>query len=271
VTTSRFYERSSLFVTAYDALHLTDMGGTRVGGDVEFYRELAAEQGGPILELACGTGRVAIPLAAAGFDVVGLDLSSPMLEIGRSKQRAAPSPVSSRLTFVHGDMRDFDLGRTFPLAVIAFRSFASLLTVDDQRLCLTAIRRHLEPQGLLAVNVFDPRLDLCVPDPPGDYPHTRGQAGLAGGNSVEVVVTERRNDPLRQILAETWQVTERRPDGGIEGQEWEELVLRWTYRYELYHLLELSGFGVVAEYSDFAKSPPAYGGELVIVARRTDP
>jgi SAM-dependent methyltransferase len=266
MTGNRFYARPGLRVDAYDALHPTDVPGGAFAGDVAFYRDLAARQGGPILELACGTGRVAFPLADAGFEVIGVDLSMPMLEIAMAKQRAVPSPVASRLTFVHGDMRDFNLGRRFRMVVIAFRSFAALLTVDDQRQCLMAIRRHLDPNGLLTLNVFDPRLDLCVPEPPGEYPQPRGRARLASGNSVEAAATERQNDPLRQVLTETWRFIERRPDGSVATEETEELVLRWTYRYELHHLLELMGFDLVAEYSDYAKSPPAYGRELVVVA-----
>jgi hypothetical protein len=153
--------------------------------------------------------------------------------------------------------------------IIAFRSFAALLTVDEQRRCLAAVRRHLEPGGLLALDVFDPLLHLCVPDPPGEFPQPRGRARLDSGGYVEVAATARRNDPVRQVLAESWRAIETRPDGTVAREDSDELVLRWTYRHELYHLLELTGFDVVAEYSDFEKSPPAYGRELVMVARAT--
>jgi len=267
-STPRFYSERTLLVEAYDALHATDMSGKPIEGDAVFYRELAEEQGGPIVDLGCGTGRIAFFLAEVGFEVVGLDRSEPMLAIAESKRRAAPREIASRVKLVAGDMADFELVRRFRLVVIAFRSFANLLTVAAQRSCLAAVRRHLEPGGVLTIDLFDPRLDLCVPDPPGEYPQPRGEATLPdSGNRVEVVATERRNDPLRQVLTEVWRLTERSPDGGIVRQENEELVLRWTYRYELHHLLELAGFELVAEYSDFAKSPSAYGRELIVVAR----
>jgi hypothetical protein len=71
-------------------------------------------------------------------------------------------------------------------------------------------------------------------------------------------------------MTETWRFTERGADGTVLREEIEEFVLRWTYRYELHHLLELSGFDMVNEYSDFRRSPPVYGRELVVVARRGD-
>jgi ubiquinone/menaquinone biosynthesis C-methylase UbiE len=270
MSTPRFYHQSGLLVTAYDALHPPDMAGSPIEGDVGFYRSLAAEQGGPVLELACGTGRIALALAADGFDMVGVDRSRPMLAIAEAKRRVAGAGAT-RVEFVEGDMRTVELGRTFGLAIIAFRSFASLLTVDDQRRCLSTVWRHLDSRGVLVLDLFDPRLDLCLPDPPDDYPHSRGRALLPDtGTTVEAEVTARHNDPLTQVLTETWRHTERASDGSILRQELDELVLRWTYRYELHHLLGLSRFDLVAEYSDFGKSPPAYGHELVIVARRRD-
>lgn len=268
--TRRFYQESSLVVASYDTLNSAERAGLGVEGDVEFYRSLAAHQGGPILEFACGTGRVAIPLAQDGLEVLGVDRSRPMLEVAESKRRLVAPEVAGRIELVEGDMRDVALARTFPLAIIAFRSFAHLLTVDDQRRCLRNVHRHLDPGGLLALNIFDPRLDLCLPDPAATYPQPRGTAELAAGALVEVEAVARNNDPLRQLMTETWRFTERAADGTVLRQEIEELVLRWTYRYELYHLLELSGFDVIDEYSDFRRSPPVYGRELVVLARRGD-
>jgi SAM-dependent methyltransferase len=120
----RFYQQPSLFVGTYDVLNSPEKAGMGVEGDVEFYRSLASEQGGPILELACGTGRVAFPLAEGGFRVVGVDRSRPMLAVAESKHRAANQAVASRLEFVEGDMRDFQLHRTFQAVATSVRTRA---------------------------------------------------------------------------------------------------------------------------------------------------
>ena len=268
VAMRRFYQQPSLFVATYDLLNSPAKAGMGVEGDVDFYRSLANEEGDPILELACGTGRVAFPLAEDGFNVVGVDRSRAMLAVAESKHRAADPAVASRLEFVEADMRDVQLGRTFRLVIIAFRSFAHLLTVDDQRRCLENVHLHLDRGGLLALNVFDPRLDLCMPNDSASYPQSRGRANLAEtATYVDLEAIARVNDPVLQVMTETWRLTERTEAGAVLREEVEELVIRWTYRYELHHLLELSGFEDVTEYSDFTRSPPTYGRELVVLAR----
>ncbi len=263
-----FYWRESLNVETYDLRHPPAMEGTPIAGDVAFFEHLAQETGGPVLELACGTGRVALTLAEAGLDVTGLDRSEPMLALAREKLAAAPREVAERLTLVHGDMATFDLGRTFGLVVIAFRSFQSLLTPELQASCLRAAHAHLRPGGLLALDLFDPLLDKCAPGAtPFEHSISRGDVWLPSGHAVRVTVTSRDVDPLTQVMRETWRFTETDPGGTVVRVQDEDLRLRWTYRHELRYLLALGGFTVEAEYSDFAGSPPTYGRELILVAR----
>jgi SAM-dependent methyltransferase len=138
---------------AYDA----DMGrDADTMDDVPFYVDLAREaaaSGLPVLELGCGTGRVTIPIARAGVEVVGLDSSPAMLGIARRKAAA----VGADVTWVEGDMRDFALDQRFGLVIIPFRSFLHLLTDADQEACLACVRRHLIPGGRFALNFFVPR------------------------------------------------------------------------------------------------------------------
>jgi SAM-dependent methyltransferase len=262
MTTPTFYGQPSLHVAAYDLLHPEVPGGD----DIAFFRALAEQVEGPILELGCGTGRVAIPLAEAGFDVVGLDRSAAMLDVARARRRALDPKVRHRLRLVVGDMADLRVRGRFGLILAAFRVFMALLDGEAQRAALAGARRHLRPGGLLAIDLFDPRLDLLHP---GDQPGRPAQAAtLSSGNRVSSVVLGRHNDPLRQVLVERWRFTETGRDGTIVREEDEELSLRWTYRAEMGHLLELEGFEVVAEYSDYSGAGPAYGGEQIWVARR---
>src|SRR3990170_3104384 len=115
--------------------------------DVAFYVEMARESGGPALEIGCGTGRILLPTARAGIDIVGLDGSELMLAICRKRLSSEPSEVKSRVQLVRGDMRRFDLGRTFSLITTPFRPFQHLITVEDQLSCLGCIHRHLVDGG----------------------------------------------------------------------------------------------------------------------------
>jgi SAM-dependent methyltransferase len=263
VTDPAFYSRRSLHVESYDALYPEIPGGD----DIAFFRHLATETGGPVLELGCGSGRVTIPIAEAGFRTVGLDRSAPMLDLARARRRSLPSDVAERLELVEGDMTSLDLHRRFGLVFAAFRVFMALLDRDAQRSALAGIRRHLRPGGLVAIDLFDPRLEYLAPGDQAGFTR-RETVVLSTGNRVVAEALTRHNDPVRQVFSELWRFTEATPDGTLIREEREELQLRWTYRHEMRNLLELAGFDVVAEYSDYAGSGPAYGGEQVWVARR---
>src|SRR5829696_8296423 len=117
----------------YDVLSAAIAPTSSHEGDVPFFRRLAGERGGPILEIGSGTGRVAAALAADGFEVVGVDRSRAMLRLAEERRAALPPAVASRLTFREGDMTALTLGRTFALIVAPSRVFQFALTSDAQR------------------------------------------------------------------------------------------------------------------------------------------
>jgi ubiquinone/menaquinone biosynthesis C-methylase UbiE len=261
---NRFYEGpGSLFVEAYDAFYSD--APPQIAGDVAFYDGLARQTGGPVLELACGTGRIALALAAAGLDVVGVDTSEGMLTIARRKAAELPAGARDRVTLINQDMSELNLGRRFGFIVIPFRSFQHLLTIDLQRKCLQGIHRRLEPSGRLALHLFDPRLDLLsgqsspAPKLSGTHPAT--------GRRYAGEVLETRFDHVAQVRTDLWRYSEIDASGKAVAEDRRAMRLRWTYRWELHHLLELCGFAVEVEQSDFAGAGPAYGKELIIVAR----
>lgn len=259
-----FYEHPSLNVETYDAR--TDLAP--IEGDVDFYLELARDQGGPILDIGGGTGRVAWPIAAAGFQVTTLDRSEAMLAVSRAKAELWGVDVAARTTFVVAE-REIELGSRFGLAIAPFRVLQALLTPDDQRRALERIARHLRPGGLFVAHLFDPLLELYTPmDGPAADPDRGTVRHPSTGHMVEIRVLPRTNDPLAQVLTESWEFRELGQDGQPVRIEEETLRMRWTYRYEMRYLLERAGFAVEAEYSDFHRSPPRYGAEQVCVARR---
>jgi SAM-dependent methyltransferase len=263
VTETGFYDRAGLHVAVYDAM-FPDVPG---GDDVEFFRSVAAETGGPILELGCGTGRVSVPLASWGFDVVGLDRSPAMLARAEAKRAGLEPNARDRLRFVEGDMASSVVEGGFGLVFAAGRVFMFLLTPDAQLAALRSIRGQLRPGGLVAIDLFDPRYDLLVGHD-ADAAEDRGTyTNPETGRPVRVTVLTRRVDRIAQVLEERWQFEELDELGHAGRSEIEELNLRWTFRTEMRHLLTLAGFEPVAEYSDFGRSAPAYGLEQIWVAR----
>jgi len=257
-----FYADRGLNAETYDARTLG------FPGEIEFWVTRALASGGPVLELACGTGRVSWPIARAGIEIVGLDLAPAMLERAESKRDTERPDVGARVKFVLGNMADFAFPERFALAVIPFRAFQMLLGIDEQRRSLCCIHAHLRPGGRLIVDIFDPRLDLLAEErfvPQRQIPDYRNPLT---GHTVSIDVLERVNDHVEQRLAERWRFREIADDGRVMRDEEERLELRWIYRYEMHHLLELSGFVVEEERSDFAGAPPTYGREQIIIASK---
>ena len=125
---------------------------------VEFYEAEAARQGGSVLELGCGTGHKLIPIGSHGQSCVGLDLSSAMLAEAGRKARERRVEVE----WVQGDMRDFDLGRTFDLVIIASNSLLHLHEPEDLVACFRSVRRHLASGARLVFDVFNPSVRMLA-------------------------------------------------------------------------------------------------------------
>lgn len=131
--------------------------------DVAFFVAAAADAGGPVLEVGCGTGRVLLPAARAGVEITGLDSSPQMLDVCRKKLLDEPDAVRSRVTLVEADMRDFTLTqRAFALVTLPFRPFQHLTTVEEQISCLTSIHRHLADGGRLILDLFNPFIEALA-------------------------------------------------------------------------------------------------------------
>jgi len=239
-------------------------------GELDFYRALAAEaksQGHAVLEIACGTGRVAVRLAHDGADVVGLDLSPPMLAVARKK-----SAGMSNIRWVHGDMRSFELGRAFGLVVIPGHSFQNIVEAADQVAALGAIRRHLVPGGRLVVHLDQPEIDWL-----GDL--TGDQAGVF--ETSDPFVHPKTGRPFRTLQAWSYQPAtqtaisqkvweELGPDGEVVDRlDRGEVRLHVVFRFEMEHLLARTGFTVEAVYGDFHRNELRDdSSDMIWVARR---
>lgn len=233
--------------------------------DIPFYVREAAQSGGPVLELGCGTGRVTLPIARSGVDVVGLDNSEGMLEQARGKARLLEDGHGG-IDLRSGDMRDFSLGRTFPLVIIPFRGFLALLSVEDQVRCLAGIREHLEPGGRLIFNVFAPDPQMLVEDEDAAF-HLRDVADPDTGRTF-VIWQQTRVDNFNQILSVRLIVDEVDQDGTAVNRFYCDYQIRYAHRFEILHLLERCGYEVIDLYGDFDGSPfDEESGEMVWVAK----
>jgi len=250
-----------------------DYYATGLEGDVEFYVEEAQKAGPPVLELGCGTGRILIPVAQAGINIVGLDRAPSMLSIAKQKVSRLSLETRRRIELVEGDLRHFSLGRRFKLVMIPYRAFLHLLTPEDQQQALRCIREHLTDGGLLIFDIFDPRLDTIAAH--------LGSLGSALKKNREfthpdtghrvVVWDTRRYDPSAQMIEQYFIFEELDDEGRVISKTYSPPKLRYVYRYEMQYLLELCGYEVEALYGDFRRGPFRYGGEQIWIARRAYP
>jgi SAM-dependent methyltransferase len=229
-------------LTLYDDPILYDRM-VRPGPCEAFYRDLARQTGGPILELACGTGRLTIPLASEGHEVVGLDASRAMLRATQAKAKAEDVEI----TLVQGDIRSFNLGQRFPLVILCCNSLAHLTTNEDVKAGLACVLKHLAPGGLFAFDIANPDVRAlarshseCVRLDLGPNP--------SSGIAVEEVASY---DPVQQIRIAQWRVLE--PDATTH--EVAPLNLRVFFPQEVPFLLEAASLELAARYGDFAGNP----------------
>lgn len=129
-------------------------------GYVEFWLAQAGIRGGPVLELGCGTGKLSIPLAQAGFSVAGLDNSLALLQFAASKNDA--------VNWIEGDMRGFDLNQKFALIMLPSNNLGHLNMPEDFESCVRSVKRHLLPGGAFVIDVFVPNLALLLRGPDED-------------------------------------------------------------------------------------------------------
>ena len=247
---------------AYDAADRSDTG-------TAFYAALAQETGGPVLELACGTGRVSLPLARLGFAVTGLDIVPGMLAVARRQSAGLPA------RWVEADARSFDLAEQFRLIFLTGNAFQFFLTNADQAALLKRVRLHLHDAGLFAFETRNPRWasrEAGDEDDEGLFVNleTRPEEQVRSATSIDRPVRisrTRRYDHVAQILH--WTTHQRWNEGAQEQTKTTRVALRYTFPQELAALLHHNGFEILRQYGDWTLEPvTAASPSLITVCRK---
>jgi SAM-dependent methyltransferase len=246
----------------YDDAALYDYEYRRRRADVAFYREIARRRGaGRILELGAGTGRVTVPLARDGRQVVAVDRSPAMLTRLRRRIERLPEAAGSRITPVRGDLRSFSVDGRFPLVIAAFNVLEHLYTRVEVAACLQRIAAHLEPGGVLAFDVQLPDLAWLTRDSTKRWARTRFTDPSTG--RAMYYSTNHDYDPVSQIVLIRlfYEPADQagRPrgdgDGVAPGGRVVQLSQRKFFPAELEALVAHAGFRVIARYGDFSFRP----------------
>jgi SAM-dependent methyltransferase len=244
------YDAAPFIAEYYDVSY-----NRRTDVDVVFYTDLAKGTKGPILELGCGTGRILIPTARAGYDITGLDYSRYMLDRCRDKLSKESPDVQKQVHLVQGDMTDFSLGKKFDLIIMPFRPFQHLLAVEEQKACLNSIHKHLASHGRFVFDLFNPNPLRLVRSPEyeqesQDFPEISMSDGRKVKRHSRTAAFHRESQYNEYELI--YYVTH--PDGRQERLV-DSFTMRYFFRYEVEHLLELCDFKIIDFYGNFEKAP----------------
>jgi SAM-dependent methyltransferase len=228
--------------------------------DVLFWLALAEQENGPVVEWGAGTGRIAAPLAAAGHNVTAVELSEAMVERGRKRGEG--------VRWIPGDMRTARLDRRYGLAVCAFNSFLCLLTPDEALAFLRNARGHLEPGGLLGIEVSAFTPEELAEDPAGPSLRHDLTRDLPDGGRLDRFSLS-RYDAASQIMEMRLFYEISDASGGQKSSRAHDLAIRIANRDELLLMLRLTGLNVEAVYGGFDSEPfTAQSDHLVVLARR---
>jgi len=231
----------------YDEPALYDRVVAPPAASLGFYLDEARRGGGDVLELACGTGRLTIPIARAlapeGRRVTALDLAPAMLDAAQRK--AADATVDIEL--VVGDMRRFKLDRRFDTIFVAFNSLLHLTTNDELRHCFACVREHLAPDGAFVFDIFNPSIKLLARAPEERSTVARVADEELGEIHLETTIDY---DAATQVNHGAWHFSAPgRPDFLTVP-----LHLRSIFPQELPVLLAANGFELEARYGDFGRN-----------------
>lgn len=241
MSADRSYDPYARIADLYEAEH---RGWT---DDLDLYRALAARAGDPVLELGCGSGRVAIALADAGFEVRGIDTSEAMLAIAHKNLGRRQLPV----TFGGGDMRHFASHREFGLVFCALDTLLHLPCTGDVLDTMASAHRALRPGGLLAFDIVNPTPDLLAM---GDR-MVRHQSTFAGSPGTEIAhFVSWDIDPEAQTI-DSMHFYDWLSDEGVVQRRTASLRLRYLEPSQVMDALRSTGFGGVELYGNAQLDP----------------
>jgi SAM-dependent methyltransferase len=231
--------------------------------DVPFYLRQAEQAGGPVVELACGTGRVLLPIARAGFEITGIDLSQAMLDKLQAKLDKEPREVQSRVALKCADMRDYRFTRKFRLVFCTGNSFLHLMTTDDQLACLAGVRDYLADNGRLVISVFAPSYRrLAATDETNTSLYRDPESGL------DMTLTEISHRRFNDQAIDSSAFADRTGQDGTVRRYSAKVTLCWIHHREMLLLLRCAGFDIVDVYGGWDRRPFDHNSQVQIFVAR---
>ena len=241
----------------YAAPELYDLLFEDLDFDIPYWLKVAGEAGGPVLEAACGTGRILLRLRQAGFDADGFDGSPAMVEHLRRKAQGYGLDARAEVA----DMRRFDMGRRYARVFCAFNGFAHAETTEGQIQFLRRAFEHLEPGGAFILHMSYPGPGYWS-DPDGG-PYLEREVAGPGGRKIQLW-DSRTKDVVGQRQESVMEMREVGPTGRTTKVHRFATSQRWVYRFELELLFRAAGFGRWVFHGGFDGRPLSSPDEQIV-------
>jgi SAM-dependent methyltransferase len=243
-----------------------DISGAQYGAfrqDLAFYRRIAEDHGGPVLEIGCGTGRITVELARAGARVIGVDRSSAMLQ--QARHRIEEARVGDRVELIEADMRRLpQLGAVppgaFAVAVAPFNTLMHAHTLEDQDLTLRGMFDALAPGGVFGCDVYVPRFG------PQHVMRAEPTWRSVMGTEADLFLIQ-EHDPAQQLIATTYLIDQCDASGHVFRRR-ARLVQRYYHRFELERAVRAAGFEVLDVYGSFERAPVRDASDVIALLAR---
>lgn len=246
--------------STFDDGDVYDLVGKDMPYGLDFYCDLAKAAKGPVLDVACGTGRILLPCLQAGVDIEGVDLFEPMLNTLQTKAAA----LNLQPTLHQADMSEFSVPRKFALVMIPFNAFIHNMTQEAQIACLRCCKSHLLPGGQLVFDTFFPSLAIIGAEEntralEGEIPHP--ETGLP----IRLYDT-RTFDRVAQTQHSINEIEVLDAEGNVREVHRSQVSSRFIYKHEMDLLLRVAGFDRWEIYGDFDRQPLTQENDAMIVA-----
>ncbi|MEI4800293.1 class I SAM-dependent methyltransferase [Bacillus sp. NPDC077411] len=235
-------------------------------GELSFYLERASKLSGDILEIACGTGRITLPLAQAGFSVWGIDLSEYMLHLLKEKLHTLSNEIQKNVHLQQASMTNFVMNKSYNLILIPGISYQALLKKEDQIECLKTVYHHLKADGEFIFNVFRPfkQLDETWIQPEKiQWEKIDPQTG----STIQKSHIAKAIDVEHQIIYPEYifRITH---ENGTKEELREQLSLKYYYYEQITDMIQAAGFTIAEQYGNYDGSSIEDGAEMIFVCKK---